>query len=93
MIVAAEALIIVDWTVPTEFVVVNDMVIDCRAGMIASQMAFQYFVAPPNVHDAAESAEVMARYSAALENPVPATVVIVFAPPPPIVPAVSVIEL
>jgi hypothetical protein len=41
VIVAGDPPIIVDWTVPAEFVVTNDTVIVCRAGITASHKADQ----------------------------------------------------
>ena len=89
---AEEPVINVDWTVPAELVVAYDTVIDCRAGIIASQRMFQYFELAPNVHETDDCAVAAAVYSAALESPVPATAVTRVAVAPPIVPAVSVVD-
>jgi len=89
---AEEPVINVDWTVPAELVVAYDTVIDCRAGIIASQRMFQYFVPPPNVQETDDCAVAAAMYSAALESPVPATAITRVAVAPPTVPAISVVN-
>jgi len=74
-------------------VVAYDTVIVCRAGIIASQRMFQYFVAVPYEQETDDCAAVALMYSAAFESPVPATAVTRVAVVPPMVPAVSVVEV
>jgi len=54
---------------------------------------FQYFVAAPYEQETDDCAAVALMYSAAFESPVPATAVTRVAVVPPMVPAVSVVEV
>ena len=81
-----------DCTVPAELVVAYPTVIVCRAGIIASHRIFQYFVVEPKLQATEDWAVVAVMYSAALEFPVPETVVTRVAVGDPIVPAVSVVD-